>query len=206
MRSLNDLAGVLSSRMLRRRTPLGDSCMEIAGSYGIRSWAPMIFWPFGFIGNVTMLYYLLPSWDTSFTVYGEVRAKNDMQAEFWGLAIVVRVCGDEKLYWWFSTHSSGIGELHWVPHACRLLDHMGLGREHPCFFWPFDFRGSTPLLSVALMGHIFYGPWWRERQRITWKASSEDYQRWFEFMAMRNFLGDSWLVRVASASRGDNIG
>jgi hypothetical protein len=40
---LNDLAGVLCYRRLRRRTPLGDLCLEIAGSCGIRFCAPVFF-------------------------------------------------------------------------------------------------------------------------------------------------------------------
>lgn len=37
------LAGVSSFGRLRRRTPLGDSCLEIAGSDGIRSCATVFF-------------------------------------------------------------------------------------------------------------------------------------------------------------------
>jgi hypothetical protein len=36
-----DLAGVSCYKRLRRRTPLGASCLEFAGSDGIRSGAPM---------------------------------------------------------------------------------------------------------------------------------------------------------------------
>jgi hypothetical protein len=36
-----DMAGVLCSGMLRQRTPLGDSFLEIAGSDGIRPYTPM---------------------------------------------------------------------------------------------------------------------------------------------------------------------
>ena len=42
MRALVDLAGVVSSGMLRRLTPLGASCLEIAVD-GIRSGAHMFF-------------------------------------------------------------------------------------------------------------------------------------------------------------------
>jgi hypothetical protein len=40
---LIDLAEVLSFERLRRRTPLGTLCLEIAGSDGILSCAPMFF-------------------------------------------------------------------------------------------------------------------------------------------------------------------
>jgi hypothetical protein len=38
-----NLAKVLCYKRLRRRTPLGASCLEIAGSDGIRSCAPMFY-------------------------------------------------------------------------------------------------------------------------------------------------------------------
>jgi hypothetical protein len=39
----SDLAGVSSSGRLRWQTPLSEYCLEIAGSGGIRSCAPMFF-------------------------------------------------------------------------------------------------------------------------------------------------------------------
>jgi hypothetical protein len=39
-----DIDGVLFFEMLRLRTPLGTSCLEIVGSVGIRSYAPMLFY------------------------------------------------------------------------------------------------------------------------------------------------------------------
>jgi hypothetical protein len=47
-----------------------------------------------------------------------------------------------------------IGELHWAPFAWRLLDRKGFGREHPYFFWPFDFRGSV-MKSVFFWNNSF---------------------------------------------------
>jgi hypothetical protein len=41
---LIDMARVSCSGMLRQRTPLGDSYLKIAGSDGIRSYAPMFFY------------------------------------------------------------------------------------------------------------------------------------------------------------------
>jgi hypothetical protein len=38
-----DLAGLSCSGRLRRRTPFGDLCLEIDGSDGIRSCAPVFF-------------------------------------------------------------------------------------------------------------------------------------------------------------------
>jgi hypothetical protein len=51
MRVSIDLAGVLCSGMLHRRTPLGNSCLEIVGSARIRSSVPvfLLLW-FGFRG------------------------------------------------------------------------------------------------------------------------------------------------------------
>jgi hypothetical protein len=40
---LLDMAEVSSFGRLRQRTPLGASCLEIAGLYGIRSYAPIFF-------------------------------------------------------------------------------------------------------------------------------------------------------------------
>jgi hypothetical protein len=57
-----DLAKVSRSRRLHRRTPLNDSCLEIAGSGGIRSCAPMFFlWQFGFRGSTSKFRWLLIS-------------------------------------------------------------------------------------------------------------------------------------------------
>jgi hypothetical protein len=58
-----DMAGVLCSRMLRQR-PLSGSCLKIARSNGIRSYAPFFIWLFGFGGSTAKLWWLLPSCGT----------------------------------------------------------------------------------------------------------------------------------------------
>jgi hypothetical protein len=67
------------------------------------------FWPFGFIGSVVKLCCPLPSWDTSFTVYSEVRGREwhisqDLRTSNGGSCL----CEDEELAWWFMTCSSGM--------------------------------------------------------------------------------------------------
>jgi hypothetical protein len=62
--ALINLAGALNSERLRQQTPLGTSCLEIAGSDGIWSCIPMFFpnrLVFEGALRFAKLCYLLPS-------------------------------------------------------------------------------------------------------------------------------------------------
>jgi hypothetical protein len=43
------------------------------------------------------------------------------------------------------------GVLHWAIHAWRLLDQAVFGHAHPCFIWPFGFRGSASKFCQLLI-------------------------------------------------------
>jgi hypothetical protein len=82
-----DLTGVSSSGRLRRRTPVDASCLEVVGSDGIRSGAPV------FLSD--------PVW------FQRERCEAVMDVELWGLAMV-SLCGNEELASGFMTHSSSM--------------------------------------------------------------------------------------------------
>jgi hypothetical protein len=87
-----DLAGVSCSWRFRGRTPLSASCLEIARSDEIRSGAPVLLYDClvleGVLWSSTGCYhharwFLVPWWSQL--------AENAMDAEFWGLAMMIRV-------------------------------------------------------------------------------------------------------------------
>jgi hypothetical protein len=103
---------------------------------------------------------------------------------------------------WKAPPKSSLGR-----HASRLLDWVVFGHAHPCFFWLFGFRGSMEKLFYLFPSwDMSYGPWWSQRWRMTWKPSF-----WWlaivvkVFVAIRNFLGDLWLVAATSASGGSSV-
>jgi hypothetical protein len=96
-----DLVAVACSGRLCRQTPLGNSRLEIAGSGGIRSCAPIFFlWPFGFRGSASKICWLLISWDM-FSFHsngGECHGDRDLRTSrrlfecgwWWGIGLAVR--------------------------------------------------------------------------------------------------------------------
>jgi hypothetical protein len=87
-------------------------------------------------------------------------------------------------------------ELHWAPHAWRLLDRIGFWGAHPCFYWPFGFRGKRDkaMLSIDIIGHVL---------RSMVKSEAEN-DRKTEFLRTSirgsSLCGDKELVVAASAS------
>jgi hypothetical protein len=90
---------------LRRRTPMGTSCLDIGGSDWIWLCAPcFFFWLFGFRGRIAKLCYPLLSWDTSLTFHDEVRSREwhdiqDMRTRNCEFCL----CDVVELAWWFVT-------------------------------------------------------------------------------------------------------
>jgi hypothetical protein len=99
-----DLTEVFCFGMLRWRTPIDDSCLEMARLGGIQSCAPIFFlWPFGFRGSAPKLCWLLISWGM-FSFHGaggECHGSRDLMTSDGGLSLV----GDDELAWWFVTWS-----------------------------------------------------------------------------------------------------
>jgi hypothetical protein len=78
----------------------------------------------------------------------------------------------------------------------------------PMFFWSFVIRGSVVKLCCLLTScDTSYGSWWSQRRRMTWKPSFWGLATVvLVFVAMRNLLGDLWLVVVALECGGGSIG
>jgi hypothetical protein len=105
------LARVSGSRRLRQRTFLGDSCLEIAGSDGIRScaWCTHVFSrPFGFTREQREA--LLSVAITRQRSMMKSEAENVMESETSGLVIVVRI---------FATVRNWLGDLEFIAVVCK---------------------------------------------------------------------------------------
>jgi hypothetical protein len=102
---LTYLVTVACSARLCCRTPLGDSCMEIARSGGIRSYASMFFlWPFDFRESTSKLCWLLISWGI-FTF-------PDADTEYHGDACKMHMWSLHFITWYSTLFASYIGYIH----------------------------------------------------------------------------------------------
>jgi hypothetical protein len=77
---------------------------------------------------------------------------------------------------------------------------MGFSRAHLCFFiWPFGFKGSVATASCYHHVARFPVPWWSQQVENGMEVEIRGLTRVVRvFMAMWNWLGDSWLGAAAS--------
>jgi hypothetical protein len=102
---------------------------------------------------------------------------------------------------------SSAGELPWV--ACLImLDRVVFGRAHTyCFLHVWFQREHGEALFMLPLWDMPYGPWWSLTRRMVWKLSFWWLAMMVQvFVAMRNLLGDFWIVTTASECGGDNTG
>jgi hypothetical protein len=111
--ALIDLEGVLSSGRLHQRTSLGASCLEFAGSDGIRSCATMFFQTDWFQRKrcEALLYVAIMGHALRSMSMVKSETENDMEAEFLRTSNGdSSLCGVEEFAWRFMTSSSGFGK------------------------------------------------------------------------------------------------